>query len=218
MLPLGVLWKCSLPAVDFTGWLNAAAFWECPWSWKSFWEIPTNSRMYLSEFCWGWVTMLPKQRDESAQNNKTRSIYTGAIFFPAKKVSQSPWECKIIYFIMTIHFLGSIQSTVLFLLVMFLMWYFSRGQREQDRKVNYISYNNIQNKSNSAAVCKFCKGWQGAKLKNMRWKTSHYHQTSQSDWIFEEVQSVLHNRRCYVSYAINEAWVHSVLAVQTDGW
>lgn len=37
-------WKCSLPAVDFTGWLNAAAFWECPWSWKSFWEIPTNQQ------------------------------------------------------------------------------------------------------------------------------------------------------------------------------
>lgn len=71
------------------------------------------------------------------------------------------------------------------------MWYFSRGQREQDRKVNYISYNNIQNKSNSAAVCKFCKGWQGAKLKNMKWKTSHYHQTSQSDRIFKQ-QKMLH--------------------------
>lgn len=28
-------WRCSLHEVDFIGRLHAAAFWECPWSWKS---------------------------------------------------------------------------------------------------------------------------------------------------------------------------------------
>lgn len=34
--------NAALPAVNFTSRQNAAASWECPWSWKSFWEIPTS--------------------------------------------------------------------------------------------------------------------------------------------------------------------------------
>lgn len=60
-------WKRSLAAVDFTGRLNAAASWECPWSWKSFWEIPTSRQgqfpdLFYLHSLWSCVTTLPQQR------------------------------------------------------------------------------------------------------------------------------------------------------------
>lgn len=125
-------WKCGLPAVDFTGWLNAAAFWECPWSWKSFWEIPTNQQgqfpdlficfllrlSYNAPTAKRWIYK-KKQKQKVSSFLKLRSSFPSC--FQLDSVGNGLGQCECAA---SSHFNRShIQHTTFFL----FLWMNSRG-------------------------------------------------------------------------------------------
>lgn len=79
-------WKCGLPAVDFTGWLNAAAFWECPWSWKSFWEIPTNQQGQFPDLFICFLLRLSYNAPTAKRWIYKKTKKTKSVQFPEVKV------------------------------------------------------------------------------------------------------------------------------------